>query len=409
MVYLTSLTFWLALALLNRSLACSYFEVNTSLPEGKIMGHTMEFDRYYNVFDSYFKVIPRGYPHRLYNDTNDTACGSQTSSQGSLGYVGIEFADLFGDGMNEEGLIIASQSLYRSQYQKCNPCSKHYKTINIMQLPAYILSHFKNVPDLKWAIRHHKICVVNTDKEKTSNLHWAIADKKGNSIVLEYIDGEPQIHENYVGVMTNDPPYLWQVDNLNTFAWLTADANVTSQDLRLDTGNQLPGTDAVPKNWGHGFNMGGLPADASPPSRFVRMFYTRQVSQLNSKPQDMPEFMALVQGILNTIYIPKGFTGVDPSQQVQSDHTAWATMRVPSTGFYAFRTYANMQWHVINTKLLGWNQAATLNVSGSSILDSFKDITGDLPQNQKTARTNFLAPVQRHEGDDSVFLQHEEM
>ena len=36
---------------------------------------------------------------------------------------------------------------------------------------------------------------------------------------------------------------------------------------------------------GHGFNTFGLPGDPSPPSRFVKMFFERQIAITNSPPK----------------------------------------------------------------------------------------------------------------------------
>ena len=61
--------------------------------------------------------------------------------------------------------------------------------------------------------------------------------------------------------------------------------------------------------------------------------------------------MKLAQGILNDIFITKGFTSPNPNGPVilESDHTSWATIRVPKTGFYAYRTYGNMQWQKLGS------------------------------------------------------------
>ena len=45
----------------------------------------------------------------------------------------------------------------------------------------------------------------------------------------------------------------------------------------------------VPKVMGHGFNTFGLPGDPSPPSRFVKMFFERQIALTNSPPKKKVE------------------------------------------------------------------------------------------------------------------------
>ena len=79
-------------------------------------------------------------------------------------------------------------------------------------------------------------------------------------------------------LMTNDPFYPWHVQNLNTYVWILPEEG-DNKKLRMDTGELLSNQGEVPFNFGHGFNTGGMPGDPSPPSRFVRMFFNRQISQ----------------------------------------------------------------------------------------------------------------------------------
>ena len=263
-----------ALALSKVSEACTYFELTTNLENNsKIMGHTMEFDNIYGITNWKLFTRPRGHVMELNNV-------SKTTAHGTFGVLGLGVPPFFADGMNEKGLTLATQSLYRSEYQECNPFSKEYQTIYTVQVPQWILTHFATVADVVNAIQSGKYCIANPMDTlvRRGNIHWAIADKDGNSIVLEYERGEPKVYNNHVGVMTNDPFYPWHVDNLNTYRWILPEEG-NNKVLRMSTGNLLAGQKEVPYDLGHGFNTGGLPGDPSPPSRFVRAFFTRQVSQ----------------------------------------------------------------------------------------------------------------------------------
>src|SRR6185437_14310505 len=52
-------------------------------------------------------------------------------------------------------------------------------------------------------------------------VHFIATDARGNSIVLEYIDGELKIHENPLGVMSNSPGFDWHMTNLSNYVNLT--------------------------------------------------------------------------------------------------------------------------------------------------------------------------------------------
>eukprot|EP00435_Cladocopium_sp_Y103_P031393 s188_g7.t4 len=229
--------------------------------------------------------------------------------RGPFGYVGMSAHSFVADGMNEKGLIISVQTLYRSDYQRCNPLSKEYTAIWSAMLPNWILATFSTVAEVKDAINSGKYCIYNPVPGRSANTHWSIADAEGNSIVLEYERGQPKIYNNYVGVMTNDPFYPWQVENINTYISITS-KDPSQSNLQMKIGDQLAGTDEVPKVMGHGFNTMGLPGDPSPPSRFVKMFFERQIALTNSPPKKKVEdWLTLVQGILNSIFITKGLTG----------------------------------------------------------------------------------------------------
>ncbi|CAE7400616.1 cbh, partial [Symbiodinium sp. CCMP2456] len=310
-----------------------------------------------------------------FHDTDEERSVSeqQVHREGKVWVLGIGIQPNYADGMNEAGLTVNLQSLYRSEYQKCDPSSKN--TIFIQNLATWILTSFSTVEQVRKAVTGKRYCVMNPISDTNTNTHWAISDKDGGSIVLEYERGVPTVHNNYVGIMTNDPFYPWHVDNLNTYRWILPDEG-DNKKLLLGTGDVLAGQGQVPWDQGHGFNTGGLPADASPPSRFVRMFFTRQISQVNSRPDTLDDWMKLAQGILNDIFITKGFTAPNPNGPVilESDHTSWATIRVPKTGFYAYRTYGNMQWQKVDTTKLDWTRQKTLPTS-NNFQASLKDIT----------------------------------
>jgi len=218
--------------------------------------------------------------------------------------------------------------------------------------------------------------------------HWAIADAHGQSIVLEFQEGKPRIYRNTVGVMTNDPFFPWQVENLNSYSFLRPELKEKDNAISVDASeildypaNWLPnGKTVVPFNMGHGFNLGGIPGDASPPSRFVKTFFQREVALQNSPPANLTEYLVLATGLLNSVFIPLGVTNpnipnINPP--TTGDHTSYATLRIPQTGFYAYRTYSDMQWQFINVSALdfGGDKNTTKNMNVDKF--GFNDITAD--------------------------------
>ena len=85
-------------------------------------------------------------------------------------------------------------------------------------------------------------------------LHWMLADRE-RAIVLEAVKEGLKVYENPVGVLTNNPPFDFQLANLCNYMNLTArpPENRFGRELRLTA-------------YGQGMGAIGLPGDASPAS-----------------------------------------------------------------------------------------------------------------------------------------------
>ena len=90
-----------------------------------------------------------------------------------------------------------------------------------------------------------------------------IADKSG-CITLEIMRDGMHIHENRIGVLTNNPPFEFHVCNLNTYINVTKNA----PSDRFGAADPLCA-------FSHGMGAIGLPGDMSSTSRFVRAAFVR--------------------------------------------------------------------------------------------------------------------------------------
>merc|ERR1711933_683205 len=88
-----------------------------------------------------------------------------------------------------------------------------------LRVAGWILGSFENVSEVEQNFSAGDVVVSNLEKSPEWGFHWAIADKHGQSIVLEFQEGKPRIYRNTVGVMTNDPFFPWQVENLNSHSF----------------------------------------------------------------------------------------------------------------------------------------------------------------------------------------------
>ena len=95
--------------------------------------------------------------------------------------------------------------------------------MNNVELSAYILGQFKTVAEIKAALPKIRV-IYNEDLAKVfgapAPLHLVATDSTGESIVIEYENGELHIYDNTLGVMTNAPSYDWHVLNLRNYPQL---------------------------------------------------------------------------------------------------------------------------------------------------------------------------------------------
>jgi len=97
-------------------------------------------------------------------------------------------------------------------------------------------------------------------------LHWMISDRE-SSITVESVQEGLKVYDNPIGVLTNNPPFDYQMFNLNHYMHLTKEEpqNAFSQKLDLQT-------------YSRGMGALGLPGDLSSMSRFVRATFVKMNS-----------------------------------------------------------------------------------------------------------------------------------
>ena len=133
------------------------------------------------------------------------------------GAVGLDCYGMvtFADGMNEKGL--ASGVFYLpgfAQYQKVGP-GEQGKSLAPWEIPLWVLTSFATVDEVKAAITKIKVwpgVVPNLSKEPLP-LHYIVTDQSGRSLVIEYVKGKLHLYDNPLGVITNSPPFDWQLKN----------------------------------------------------------------------------------------------------------------------------------------------------------------------------------------------------
>jgi choloylglycine hydrolase len=197
----------------------------------------------------------------------------------------------------------------------------------------------------------------------TPPVHYVVHDASGKSIVIEYVGGKLQVHDNPLGVMSNSPTFDWHITNLRNYVNLSV---TNAAPIKLGPVKLAP--------LGMGSGMLGVPGDFTPPSRFVRAsIYSAAVLPSGTGNEAVQQAFH----ILNQFDIPKGVARdheKDEHGNIIADYTIWTSANDLKTRRFFIRTYDNSQIRSIDlmTQDLNAKQIATYPIKGK---ESFVPLT----------------------------------
>jgi len=181
--------------------------------------------------------------------------------------------------------------------------------------------------------------------------------------VIEYLDGVLHVHNNSVGVLTNDPDFSWHLRNLNNYVGLDTNWPIQPFHAQTDVG-------VVPRSVGHGFNLHGIPGDTSPPGRFVKLFYLKEYARMGVPARSLDEGVVMVSGLLNSVMITKGTVAKDTDvtpKETTFEFTQYSVLKVPQQRKLYFKTYKNTQWKLVHLDKLDLAKPASMPLDDGSL------------------------------------------
>lgn len=230
---------------------------------------------------------------------------------------------LYYDGVNEYGLAVAGLNFVDNA--KFNMPISGKINIATFEFIPYILGKCKNIKQAKEILRD--INITNTpfsNELPIAELHWIIADKN-SSIVVEQTEQGLNVYPNDVGVLTNNPPFLYQIQNLNNYLNLT----VNEPENRFSKSINL-------KNYSNGMGSIGLPGDLSSMSRFVRGVYYKLNSYI---PKTENESISQYFHILSSVSMTAGLVRLGD----KNEKTVYSSCMDLDKIIYYCKTYENSQ------------------------------------------------------------------
>jgi choloylglycine hydrolase len=305
-------------------------------------------------------MVPRGYARS--GTTPDGKEGLKwTSKYASLGLNGVGLPVLF-DGLNEKGLAAGIFYFPTSAGYMPYTASDSGKTIAQWEVVSWILENFATVDEVKANIGKIVVpAVVFSGWGFAPEAHYVVHDASGKSIVVEYVGGKLNVHDNPLGVMTNSPTFDWHMTNLRNYVNFSM---TSAPPVQLGAVKLLP--------TGQGSGMLGLPGDFTPPSRFVRAV---AFSQSALKPKTGKDAILEAFHVLNQFDIPKGAARdneKDAHGNVVADYTIWTSASDLKAMRYYFRTYENSQIRMLDlTRMsLDAKDIVKMSIKGDEVIKS---------------------------------------
>lgn len=298
----------LTLSIAGQAAACTGIML-TAQDGAVVRGRTLEFA---DPLDSDVIVIPRGYVATGATPDGKSGGLRWTATYAAMGANGMGLPVLI-DGLNEKGL---SGGIFYfpgfAGYQEIAP-DDMTKALAPWELLTWALTSFATVDEVAAALPSVKVGAVPLEAlGGVPPVHYFLADTSGKSIVVEYVDGDLNIHDNRIGVVANSPTFDWQMTNLRNYINISDDPQ---QAIDLDGVNLDP--------FSTGGNLFGIPGDFSSPARFVRATVFSHLSVEQATGAD-----AIMQGfhILDNFDIPDGSVPEPKGSNPPTEITEWTTM-----------------------------------------------------------------------------------
>jgi choloylglycine hydrolase len=279
-------------------------------------GRNLDLDRSYG---EEVCVMPRKYPIEFRKmprlSEHYAMIGMATVVQG---------IPLFYDGTNEQGLSMAGLEFPGNAYYP--PFDSGKDNITPFEFIPWILGQCKTVDEA--AVLLERINLVNIpfdDNLPLSPLHWIISDRE-KSLAVESMSDGLHIHDDSVGVLTNNPPFEYHMLNLANY-----------RNLRVDSGENSLTPDTPLDVYSLGMGALGLPGDVSSMSRFVRTVFGRSHSVCHDdEASSVSQFFHLLSSVFR-------MRGCCLTSKGSWSITVYSSCVNTDKGLYYYTTYDNRQ------------------------------------------------------------------
>lgn len=264
-------------------------------------------------------ITPRNYPFQFRH------MGSLPQHYAIIGMATVAGDyPLYYDATNEKGLSMAGLNFPGNADYK--PLAEQRDNVATFELIPWLLGQCATVAEAKaYLARMNLANTPFSPQFPVSPLHWILADREC-AITIESVREGIRIYDNPVGILTNNPPFDYQMTNLTNYMSLSA------EPPENHFSNQL---DLTP--YSRGMGMLGMPGDLSSASRFVRASFTKLHSISGaSESESISQFFH----ILGAVAQQRGCVHMG---QGKYEITIYTSCCNTDRGIYYYTTYENSQ------------------------------------------------------------------
>lgn len=346
----------LLLTSVGNAIACTTLVV-TDVNGNVYQGRTLEFS---DLIDSSLTYFPAGKKIQSTTPAGKQGVTFETKYPilgMTLSYFKNEKQPGFLQGMNDQGLSFTANALTNSSAGPTG--NDDSKILAATDLGTWILGKFKTTAEVKAAMTSGDTQFWLPTPAILGGvplpLHYAIYDKTGGAIVIEFTNGKTNIYDNPVGVLTNGPEFPWHLTNLNNYTFDNVNKN-SGQLGKL----KLATVDA-------GIALTALPSAQTATGRFVKAAFYANYVRKGKNPDDA---INTLSHIMNNFDRPRDLS-IDPpggmgdgprGNSTSSEITTWTTMTDLSRNLFFTRSINAFNWAVIDmNKLKGVSQVKTIS------------------------------------------------
>ena len=254
------------------------------------------------------------------------------------------------EAVNDQGMSITTNAFLGNTSPAITANSD--KVLSVVDFGTWALGNFQNVDQVKQALKNKEVDLWLPKIVPMGNviapLHFAMYDKRGGSIVIEF-DGGIHVYDNPSYVMTNDPALPWHLQNLNDYADMT---NIDKNSGKFNNFQAKAGSG--------GIALRGLPSNQLSSGRFVKAAY---YSNYARRAKTSEQAILTLGHVMNNFDRPLDISVDEPvkgtfsttfstTAGVGSESTYFTVLNDLSQGHYYLRTINSLSFSKFDIKKL---------------------------------------------------------